>query len=201
MRLNASFLFFALVTALLVPISASAQTDAFCTAVYDANGDRVGKAVQNATVTTLLLQQDGRVIRLYASGSVVNGRTPVYFTETNCAGDAYMESPGLAPEAHLVRLSTTIWYPDTLVPDVPQITPASVRDKDGVCTDSSEIVGGVSPALSMTFPIYASPHHLEAEACYTPSPAVAALTPYSLGAMALVLAFGAYLNMRRQRVS
>jgi hypothetical protein len=43
------------------------------------------------------------------------------------------------------------------------------------------------------FPTFTPPFHLEPEACYTPSLAVAALTPYGLGAMALVLAFGAYV--------
>jgi hypothetical protein len=55
----------------------------------------------------------------------------------------------------------------------------------------------VAPRLSAFTP----PFHLEPEACFTPSPAVAALTPYGLGAMALVLGFGSYLMVRRPRVA
>lgn len=54
MRLYVAPLLLALVSALLIPISASAQTDTFCTAAYDANGDRVRQTGVSASCETQL---------------------------------------------------------------------------------------------------------------------------------------------------
>ncbi len=71
MRLYVSCLLLAFVAALLIPTSASTQTGAECVAVYDANRMWVGNATQSVDSTTVLLNQDGRVIRLNAAISGV----------------------------------------------------------------------------------------------------------------------------------
>jgi hypothetical protein len=53
MRLYVCCLLFTLVTALLIPISASAQVDAECIAVYDWNGTRVGRTLVVGSVAVI----------------------------------------------------------------------------------------------------------------------------------------------------
>jgi hypothetical protein len=60
MRLNVSCLLFTLVAALLIPISAEAQTDTECVAVYDANGTRVARAHEPKNSTVMILADQGR---------------------------------------------------------------------------------------------------------------------------------------------
>ena len=50
--------------AILVPVSAGAQTDAFCTAVYDADGTRVARATTFDEKTWVYLVNQGRVVQL-----------------------------------------------------------------------------------------------------------------------------------------
>jgi hypothetical protein len=116
----------------------------------------------------------------------------LYFTNANCTGDEYMiwES-GIQPQAH--RVGTDVWYADTTAIPAP-LSPGSRRNADsGFCDNSVGAIGSAVPAFNFTLPTYTPPFHLEPEACYTPPSAVAALTPYGLGALALVLAFGAYV--------
>jgi hypothetical protein len=199
MRLRTTPLFFALVTALLIPISASAQTDTFCTAVYDANGNRIGQATQSGGETTLLLNQNGRIVRLSVGPYVIDGGAVVYYTGEGCTGDAYMTVTAVQPIAQKQSALNDVWYPDT-VAGTEYLGMASQIGTSAECIPSSRS-DDMFPALHMTLPAYSWPFHLEPEACYTPDPAVAALTPYSLGAMAFVLAFGTYLMVRRPRVA
>jgi hypothetical protein len=76
----------------------------------------------------------------------------------------------------------------------------SFRDQGTEICETFNQPRDAAPAVQFTIPEYTTPFHLEPEACYTPDPSVAALTPYSLGAMALVLAFGAYV-MRKRRIA
>jgi hypothetical protein len=199
MRLFVSCLLFALVAALLTPISASAQNAAFCTALYDANGSRLGQAVQADSVTTLLLNQNGRIVRLDATPFLIQGNASVYFTEADCTGDAYMLFGQIQPLAGKDSQSNDVWYQDT-VTMFELIDTESERYHGGTCVPNLDSRTKI-PALHMTLPTFTPPFHLEPESCFTPNPAVAALTPYGLGAMAFVLAFGAYLMVRRPQAA
>jgi hypothetical protein len=194
MRLYVAPLLFALVAALLIPISASAQIDAECAAVHDANGLRVGRAYQHGDFTTVLLNVDGRVVNLRATRGKLRGESIVFFAEADCAGVGYIEE-WLLPEAQLI--GNDLYYPDTLA--ITRINLVSRRIHTGECNTEGGLPAArdVFPAPHATLPTYTQPFHLEPEACYTPDPSVAALTPYGLGAMALVLGFGAYVMVRQ----
>ena len=116
-------------------------------------------------------------------------------------GDAYMiwGNNTVQPPAQKENGLNDVWYPDTLATRE-ETSILSKRSSSDVCTLVSGSVTGV-PALHMTLPTYTPPFHLEPEACYTPPSAVAALTPYGLGAMALVLGFGSYLMVRRPQAA
>ncbi len=199
MRLYVTCLLIALVGALLIPISAEAQlTDAACVAVYDANGDRVAHApwgfIQGSPSVFFIHQ--GRIAPLEIYRDEIRGRSSLYFTGSNCTGATYMSPFGDLPvPAHAV--GNDVWYADT------QATAASVQygsarsEGAGVCTNQLGTLNDALPAYNFTLPNYTPPFHLEPEPCFTPNPAVAALTPYGLAAMALVLAFGAYLMVRQ----
>jgi hypothetical protein len=198
MRLYVVFVLFALVTALLIPISASAQTDAECLGVYDAFNDRVGRADSIGQRMEVLFSDQGHAAQLEVSRESLLGddQQGVWFSGADCTGDIYMtQKEDLIQIAYLD--GNDLWYPDTKA--TPVLFAATSVFDDGTCYSESRLlplVPGFHSTVSFT-----PPFHVELEPCYTPDPTVAALTPYSLGAMALVLAFGAYLTMRRQRVS
>jgi len=201
MRLYVAPLLFALVTALLVPISAGAQESADCVAVYDSTGTRVGRTSFNTLNSAgVLFEHQGRVASFGVTKNKLNARDDLYFTEADCTGDEYMEWEGdIQRRAH--RVGTDVWYPDTMATAAP-LVPGSIRSADsGLCTNNPGALNAVVPALNFTIPTFTPPFHLEPEACFALPPAVAALTPYGLGAMALVLAFGSYLWMRRPGVA
>ena len=156
-----------LAVAFLVPMSASAQTGAFCTAVYDANGSRVGQAAQALGVTTLLLSQNGRVVRLNVTATEISGGGAVFYSEAGCTGDAYMLRPQLQPLAVNEPSTSDVWYPDTLAV-IAQIDTVSERDNTGVCTPMFRTDLKL-PALNMTLPTFTPPFHLEPEPCFTPA--------------------------------
>jgi hypothetical protein len=93
-----------------------------------------------------------------------------------------------------------VWYQDMGAAEVSGIATSSHLAADGSCNNATSSANRVVPAYTFTLPTFTPPFHLEPEACYTPDPSVAALTPYGLGAMALVLAFGAYV-MRKRRIA
>ncbi len=77
--------------------------------------------------------------------------------------------------------------------------PGSIRQSEsGQCSNSVGALNSAVPALNFTLPTFTPPFHLAPEACFTAPPMVTALTPLGLGAMALVMAFAAYV-MRRER--
>ncbi len=95
MRLYVSCLLFVLVTALLIPISASAQADAECVAIYDADGTRVARAGvgtnaggPHVSQVTIFLAHRGQVTFLTVTKDLVAGSAKLYFTGGNCTGDA-----------------------------------------------------------------------------------------------------------------
>ena len=186
----------ALIATLHIAGSASAQTDTFCTAAYDADGYRVGLVTQANDQTTLLLNQDGRIARLNITADQVAGNATVFYTGSNCTESAYMLNDQLQPLAGKDAGLDDVWYPDTLASPTQGVYLVSVRNNSGPCTPAFSI-RDVVPALNLTLPEFTPPFRLEPEACYTPDPAVAALTPYGLGAMVFVLAFGAYLMVAR----
>ena len=185
-----------LITALLLPISASAQADTFCTAAYDADGYRVGLATQSDAFTTLLLNQGGRIVRLNIGPTQITGNATVFYTGAGCSGNTYMLLNELQPLAGKDAALNDVWYPDTLALPT-TVNLLSERSNSGPCVTDFQI-REVVPALNLTLPQFTPPFHLEPEACYTPDPTVAALTPYGLGAMAFVLAFGAYV-LKKQK--
>ena len=83
MRQYVSFLLLALLAALLIPISASAQTDAECDAVYDFNGTRVARAHNGERYTEIHLSHQGRVAVLRVARDEFVTSDVVYFTGAN----------------------------------------------------------------------------------------------------------------------
>ncbi len=80
--------------ALLVPVTANAQTDAFCTAVYDADGTRVGRADNGGTASGLsgvenhlFFVHQGRIARITARLNQLVGNASIFFTGASCTGD------------------------------------------------------------------------------------------------------------------
>ena len=158
---------FALITALLVPISASAQTDAECAAIHDWNGTRVGR-VQHADTggARVLFDDGGRIAMVTFDRNSTRSIGEVFFTGGNCTGDMFMYSQGLvAIEAHVV--GSDVWYPDLSAAPV-LIQMESKYLSDGRCSEGSFAIGGVLPAYTFTLPTFTPPFHLEPEACFTP---------------------------------
>jgi hypothetical protein len=201
MRLYAAPLLFALVTALLIPISASAWTDAECAAVYDWDGTRVGRVHDSGDGdAAVLFAHEGRVAKIVFVRDSILSSAVVNFTGTNCTGDAYMGTSGQVVKAATV-VGNDVWYQDMGAVEASGIATSSHIAADGSCNNATGSTHNAVPAYTFTLPTFTPPFYLEPEACYTPPSAVAALTPYSLGAMALVLAFGSYLTMRRPQVA
>jgi hypothetical protein len=196
MRAYVSCLSIALVAVSIAPIAAEAVETADCVAVHDSTGVRVGRtSLGTSGSARVLFNHQGKLARLEMWPDELVGEAGLYFTGADCTGDAYMSRNGMQPFAHLV--GTDVWYPDTTVAGA-AVGSISERDADsGQCTNSIRALTEALPALNFTLPTYTPPFHLEPEACYTPPPVVAALTPYGLGAMAVVLAFGAYVMVRR----
>ena len=197
MRLYVAPLLLTLITAVLIPISASAQTGVDCAAIIDSIGTRVARWQGGSPV---LFGHQGRVARFSLVGKTrLEANANLYFTEANCTGDEYMIwETQVQPQAH--QVGTDVWYPDTTATAAP-LAPGSRRSAEsGFCTNSVGALPAAVPAFNFTLPTFIPPFHLEPEACFTPAPGVAALTPYGLGAMALVFAFGAYLMVRRPMV-
>ena len=202
MRLYVYSLWFIFVPALLIPVSASAQESADCAAVHDVNGTRVGRLQPAGDLgrTSVLLKHGGRVAQIVFERALVQPGDDVFFTGANCTGDAFMNTSSQVIVGAQV-VGTDVWYPDMSAADISGQPFESTRDRNGVCTNGANVVSEVVPAYTFTMPIFTPPFHLEPEACFTPTPAVAALTPYGLGAMALVLAFGSYLMVRRPQAA
>jgi hypothetical protein len=165
MRLYVSSLLLALVTALLIPISAGAQESADCAAVIDSDGARVARWQGGSQI---LLGHQGRVAGLEVSMSALSGSAFLYFDGLDCEGDEYMKwHPDLQPEALLV--GTDVWFPDTTATPATLLAPISQRHKDdGTCTNIGGNAGSAVPALHFTLPTFAPPFHLEPEPCFTP---------------------------------
>jgi hypothetical protein len=166
MRLYVAFVLVAVLTALFTPIAAVAQSDDRCIGLYDANGARVGGAVQSVDSTTLLINQDGRAIMLRATVDRLEGIRAVFFDDYNCTGNPYFPVDYVQPEANKNWTRDEVWYPDTLAEPV-TITPLSQRSFNNNCGGGAG-TGSYYPALSLTIPAYTPPYHLEPEPCFTP---------------------------------
>ena len=196
MRLYVSSLLFALVTALLIPISASAQTDADCLAVYDANGTRVARIYEPFLTGSIFLADQGRLAGFQINKNEIRASSQLHFTGEDCTGDAFMTAQDLQPQAYLA--GTDVWYPDTMALAISRFSNSRKLAGSPLCTPESTLRTFTVPAMNFTLPTFAPPFHVEPEACFTPAPGVAALTPYGLGAMALVFAFSAYVIGKRR---
>jgi hypothetical protein len=172
MRLYTFSLLFALVTALLIPISASAQTDAECVAFYDADGTRVARAgvgssspSNDLNEAVIFLAHGGLVALLDVTKNRLVGNGGVWFTGAGCTGDAYMLAGATQPMAYLN--GNDVWYPDTSAPTV-SVTSQSERRADGSCAATTVVVNPAAPAFNFAIPTFTPPFHLEPEACFTP---------------------------------
>lgn len=182
---------------LIVPAVAGAQTDAFCTAVYDANGMRVARTpAATESWASVFFANQGRVASfLVTRNELRSGGAPLYFTGYNCTGDELMVwESRVQPHSHSV--GTDVWHPDTFA--VPALlNPNSKRESgSGGCEPSLSSPGLGVPALNFTLPTFTPPFHLEPEDCGSIA-SVATLGPRSLFSLCVVIAFGAVLLMRR----
>jgi hypothetical protein len=187
---------FALVAVLLVPFTVEAQTtDVDCVALFDSDGTRVART-SNANFENLMFykEHNGFAVQLqYIENGFRTGGGAVDFTDANCSSTPFVEPAYSYPISSGVLIGQDVYYSDPVaVPQNIQVL-SYLSEDDGSCQPTNKF-RDASPVIGQfTLPQYTPPFHLEPEACYTPPSAVAALTPYSLGAMALVLAFGAYV--------
>jgi hypothetical protein len=167
MRLYLSPLLFALVAALLTPISAGAQIDAECVAVHDFNGIRVARADNADRYIEIHLSHQGRVVvlRVGRDEFVTNGT--VYFTDANCTDGAFMTTLNATPASLARVVGTDVWYPDQTFPLATRL-PASSIDTRGNCVDQDTPVDDTVPAFNFTLPTFTPPFHLEPEPCFIP---------------------------------
>ena len=185
-----------LAVAFLVPISAGAQQSADCVGVYDADGARIGR-VGGYFDWAISYAVGGRAITVGANNNGFKADS-VFYTDANCSS-----APWLGAHNYFGGRSfdgTTIIYPDPDAADSQISVQSRFDNTSGVCLPFSTLAPLV-PALQFPLPAFTLPFHLEPEACFVPPAAVAALGPRSLLAMALVLAFGAVVTMRRTRLA
>lgn len=165
MRAFVACLVLALVAALLVPITGSAQTDAECVAVYDADGTRIARAY---TPTDIFFADQGRTIRFGVQRSgITDNAGSLWFTGAGCTGAPFMiwEVEVLQPTAHLV--GTDVWYPDTEAVATTRFANSRKHSFSGQCEAYSSNINETVPALNFTLPSYTPPFHLEPEPCTT----------------------------------
>jgi hypothetical protein len=151
----------------LVPISASAQTDAECVAVHDFNGIRVARADNADRYTEIHLSHQGRVVVLRVGRDEFVTSGTVYFTDANCTDGAFMTTLNAAPGSLALVVGTDVWYPDQTFPLATRL-PASSIDTRGNCVDQDTPVDDTVPAFNFTLPTFTPPFHLEAEPCAPP---------------------------------
>jgi hypothetical protein len=202
MRLYVSLLLLALFTALLTPISAEAQaSDVDCVALFDSDGTRVARvqSVNSSNLTFLKVHNGFPVVLQFFENGFRTRDDSVWFTDANCLSTAFVASDSENAISPSAIIGQDVYYADpAAVPQNVQVL-SYLSEADGSCQPTNTFQDAAPVIGQFTLPQYTPPFHLEPEPCYTPSPAVAALTPYGLGAMALVLGFGAYLTMRRNR--
>jgi hypothetical protein len=177
--MRATFAIFAAMT--LLPMSAGAQTDAFCVAVHDSTGARVARAhtggqkPQPASVPAtdehssdaeMFFVHDGRVAKIVAKLNELVADQTVFFTGANCTGDAYMERGGLAASDAQLQPDGSVTYPDTTADEV-IVAAVSQRANTGICSGNG-LNWLVVPAFNFTIPTFTPPFHLEPEPCFTP---------------------------------
>jgi hypothetical protein len=205
MRLYVSCRFFILVAAFHIPSSAVAQTDVDCVAIFDALGDRVARvvtAIENSPA--FYIENNGFAFPFRLKDQLIYGtRDALYFADSTCSGTPYLLANGEIPPSPSpvsVAHGPDVYYAE---PDAPQVSIGlgGRRRTDTWVCEGSGLPGGANGAWAaqqfFVIPKYQSPFTIEPEACFVPPPMVTALTPYSLGAMALMLAFGAYVLRKR----
>jgi hypothetical protein len=131
MRLYVSSLLFALVTALLFPVTAEAQhTNADCAAIIDSDGTRVARYQGGSAV---LFDHQGRVVRFsLVSKTRLDASANLWFTGANCTGDEYMKwESAVTPLAH--HVGTDVWYPDTTATPSSQFIGSDKQADSGQC--------------------------------------------------------------------
>jgi hypothetical protein len=198
MRLYVSLLLLAFAIAFATPSPAVAQlTDVDCLALFDADGTRIARSITtNSTNVFFSKTHNGFPVLIQAETDSLNslGGT-LYFTDANCSSTPFVYNPDdMLPT---VLIGQDVYYSDPTAVDQNIRALSYLSESDGSCYQTDEFRDAAPVIGQFTLPQYTPPFHLEPEACYTPDPSVAALTPYGLGAMAFVFAFGAYLMRRR----
>jgi hypothetical protein len=201
MRLHAAPLLIVLVAAFHVPSPAEAQvSDVDCVAIFDSDGNRVARSqVPTSSGGVFHMGHNGFAVPLYMDDQTINGSVGfLRFTDTSCLSTPFIQpisGGSVGPESAVI--GQEVYY--TEAPSDTQAVQLRSRLNlsSGVC-QTENAIDEVTPALGQfSLPAFTPPFHLEPEACYTPDPSVAALTPYGLGAMAFVFAFGAYVMKKR----
>ena len=204
MRLYVSTLWVALVTALLAAIPAEAQlTDIDCVAIVDSVGTRVARVTSGVIDKHFFYKgHNGFTVpfRVNKNDFMHGVAENIWFTDANCSSTPFVQITFGNPSATSVLIGQDVYYAEPAA--VPQRFQAlSKRSTLDLSCQPTDGFGNFAPAIGQfTLPQYTPPFFIEPEACFTPAPRVAALTPYGLGAMALVLSFGAYLMVRRPTV-
>jgi hypothetical protein len=216
MRLYVVIVLFVLVAALLVPISASAQADVDCVAIVESDGTRVARATHlgSEDQTSFYLGHNGFAVPLILvnqafvgsgnknSGNPGDGKT-IYFMDATCSTTPFIRVTIAGASSVLPRsavIGREVYYSEPAVRQIAEFLSFISTDlgQSGNCEQIIQTEFAVSAPHNFTISQYTPPFIVEPEACYTPPSAVAALTPYSLAAMALVLAFSAYVMQTRR---
>jgi hypothetical protein len=152
----------------------------------------------NVDFVSFYEEHNGIAVPLYIQGQALTGlEDNIYFADASCSSEPFLYDRPLDLTVVSGVMGQDVFYnfPSTGLQNLQYNSRFDTKSETCIATsDSSELLPAV---YNFTIPQYITPFHLEPEACYTPSPAVAALTPYGLGAMALVLGFGSYLMVRR----
>jgi hypothetical protein len=206
MRLFLLAILVAIPAVLQSPTSAEAQiTDVDCVAIVDSVGTRVARATQsdNGQQPVFNLGHNGLAIpfNFNPAPPFIHGtQDQVWFTNADCSSTPFVNAGPDFPAPISVAIGGNVYYsqPNAAVQHRTFLARRREGSSGGSCELLTDVRSDMAPAsLQFTLPDYKPPFYIEPEACYTPDPSVAALTPYSLGAMAFLLAFGAYLMVAR----
>ncbi len=170
MRLYVSCLLVALVTALLIPISAGAQESADCAAVFDSTGARIARVQHYEDPYVIaFLNHNGNLVPIRAGHGRISGfqEQKLFYTEPDCVSDSFIVHAPSSRFMYSRRVGSSIVYadPNGVSEDVGY---QSINDVIHGCLTTIGIAHGVVSTLQFTLPTFTSPFKVKPEPCFTP---------------------------------
>ena len=108
----------ALVAALHIPTSTSAQTDVDCVAIVDSVGTKVGRVITASAAQLFYKGHNGFAVPLWLFDNAITGISSfIYFTDANCSSTPFVEiSFGIASPTSAVIGQDVYYSEPTAVP-------------------------------------------------------------------------------------